>query len=138
MSYSVRPREPLSFWQTVNAVVLALVLISVFDAVLGIAFFFYVQRNTAYELEKFAYQSKHELEEQRVRVAQEQLHQQTLAKEKHDRDQAAYAAAHALKPNEACIGGSVVSQTTQPNGTSAYVQVLEFNRPVPCSGDRRL
>jgi hypothetical protein len=46
-------------------------------------------------------------------------------------------AAMRLKPDQRCVGGSVVTVRTR-DGAPAYTQVLSGGKPVRCAGNRRL
>jgi len=43
-----------------------------------------------------------------------------------------------LAQDQECISGTVIRRSRQSNGTLMAVQVLEFGRPVACSGQFRL
>ena len=58
-----------------------------------------------------------------------------------DARQRADAAARAsvrLKAGQECVGGTVVQRFTTRDGTQAAAQLLEFGKPVPCSGQYRV
>ncbi len=130
--------QGISFWRLVGAIVVALVLVSIIDAVATFGAFAWYASYASAQLEKAVFQVDHDAKERAVVAAQDRLHAQVQSQEKQRQQQASYDAAHALKVGEACVGGTVVAQTWQANGTPSYVQVLESGRPVACSGDRRL
>ena len=43
-----------------------------------------------------------------------------------------------LATDQVCVSGTVVRRARQSNGTLMAVQLLEFGRPVACSGEFRL
>lgn len=63
--------------------------------------------------------------------------QRLEAKRQAQRAQAAYEAAIRLRPDEKCLGGSVV-RVVHVDGTPSYTQVSSNGRPVKCSGNKRI